>query len=133
METAQPIDPRSQEKTDSPDIIWTPENSSRSWEAAALVSQNAEHRAIAASKRQQQNPKPSYSDCSSCLPLTGMTLNLKASLDRNILSIIEQIYKKVLQVAVLKLEMKGYSTESGLFSLHQNTAEPTLARSVESK
>lgn len=34
LETAQPIDPRSQEKTDSPDIIQIPEKSSGSWEGA---------------------------------------------------------------------------------------------------
>ncbi|RMC07698.1 hypothetical protein DUI87_17175 [Hirundo rustica rustica] len=48
-------------------------------------------------------------------------------------SILEQIYKITLHVAVPKLERKGYGTESGLFSLHLDTAEPTLARGVEGK
>lgn len=36
-------------------------------------------------------------------------------------------------MAVLKIEMQGYSTKPGLFSLHQDSAEPTLARSMEGK
>lgn len=53
LETAQPIDPRSQEKTNSPDITQAPENSLGSWEASSPISQSAAHRARAASKRRR--------------------------------------------------------------------------------